>query len=50
MSFWHDLTCGDLKDLATRTISDKVFHDKAFNIASNTQYNENLSGLALIFC
>ena len=33
--FRHDMTYGDLKDLAKRTASDKVLRDKAFNIAKN---------------
>ena len=31
--FQHDKTYGDFKDLATRTTSDNVLRDKAFNIA-----------------
>ena len=30
---------GDFKDLARRTASDKILHDKAFNIAKNTKYD-----------
>ena len=30
--FQHDMTYGGLKDLTRRTISDKIFPDKAFNI------------------
>ena len=30
---------GDFKDLNKRTASDKVLHDKAFNIAKNSKYN-----------
>ena len=30
---------GDFKDLAGRTASDKVFRDKAFNIAKNPKYD-----------
>ena len=30
---------GDYKDVPRRTDSDKVFHDKAFEIASNQQYD-----------
>ena len=48
-SFWHDMTCGNFKDLARRTVSDKVLHDKAFNFASNQQFNEYPSGIALTF-
>ena len=34
-SFQHDMAYGDFKDLTRRTASDKIFHDKAFNIAKN---------------
>ena len=37
--FQHDMTCGDFKDLAKRTIADKVLRDKAFNIAKNHKYD-----------
>ena len=37
---------GNFKDLARRTASDKVFRDKAFNIAKNPKYNEYKIGLA----
>ena len=37
---------GDSKDLAKRTASDKVLRNKAFNIASNTQYDGYQRGLA----
>ena len=30
---------GDFKDLARRTVSDKVLRDKAFNIAKNPKSN-----------
>ena len=33
--FQHDMAYGDFKDLAGRKASDKVFRDKAFNIAKN---------------
>ena len=39
---------GDLKDLNGRTVTDKVLHDKAFNIAKNPKYDEYHRGLALI--
>ena len=35
--FQHDMAYGDFKDLATRTASDKVLIDKAFNIAKNSK-------------
>ena len=37
--FQHDMAYGDFKDLTRRTASDKIFRDKAFNIAKNPNYN-----------
>ena len=37
--FQHDIACGDFKDLARRTASDKVLRDKAFNIAKSLEYD-----------
>ena len=37
---------GDFKDLKRRTASDKVFRDKAFNIAKNSKYDGCQKGLA----
>ena len=39
---------GDLKDLNGRTVTDKVLHDKAFNIAKNPKYDGYHHGLPLI--
>ena len=39
---------GDLKDLNGRTVTDKVLHDKAFNIAKNPKYDGYQHGLAAI--
>ena len=36
---------GDFKDLARRTVSDKVLRDKAFNIAKNPKYDGYQRGL-----
>ena len=36
----------DFKDLPRRTASDKVFRDKAFNIAKNSKYDGCQKGLA----
>ena len=36
---------GDFKDLPKRKASDKVLHDKAFNIAKDPEY-ENQRGVA----
>ena len=43
--FQHDVTCGDFRDLARRTASDKVLRDKAFNIARNPKYDGYQRGL-----
>ena len=40
---------GDFKDLTRRTASDKILHDKAFNIAKNPKYDGYQHGLASIF-
>ena len=37
--FQHDTAYGDFKDLAKRTVSDKILRDKAFKIASNPKYD-----------
>ena len=37
---------GDFKDLKRRTASDKIFGDKAFNIAKNPKYDGYQRGLA----
>ena len=37
---------GDFKDLVRGTASDKVFRDKAFNIANNPKYDGYQRGLA----
>ena len=37
--FQHDIAYGDFKDIAKRTVSDKVLRDKAFNIAKNPKYD-----------
>ena len=45
-SFQRDIDYGDFKDLPRRAASDKVLHDKAFNIAKNQKYDGCLRGLA----
>ena len=40
------MTYGDFKDFARRTASDKVFRDKAFNVASNPNYDGYQRALA----
>ena len=37
---------GDFKDLTRRTGSDKILHDKAFNIAKNPKYDGYQRGIA----
>ena len=44
--FQHDVTYGDFKDLTSRTASDKILRDKAFNIAKNPKYDGYQRGLA----
>ena len=40
------MTYEDFKDFARRTASDKVFRDKAFNVASNPKYDGYQRALA----
>ena len=44
--FQHDSTYADHKDLINRTKSDKVLRDKAYNFASNPEYDGYQRGLA----
>ena len=44
------MTYGDFKDLTRRTGSDKILHDKAFNIAKNPKYDGYQRGLASMVC
>ena len=44
--FQHDMAYGDFKDLAKRTIADKLLRDKVFKIASDKIYDEYQRGLA----
>ena len=44
--FLHDMAYGDFKDLISRTNSDKILRDKAFNYAKNSKYDEYQRGLA----
>ena len=43
--FQHDSAYADHKDLINRTKSDKVLRDKAYNIASNPEYDGYQRGL-----
>ena len=44
--FQHDSAYADHKDLINRTNSDKVLIDKAYDIASNPEYDGYQKGLA----
>ena len=44
--FQHDSAYADYKDLINRTKLEKVLRDKAYNIASNPQYDGYQRGLA----
>ena len=44
--FLHGMAYGDFKDLISRTNSDKILCDKAFNYAKNSKYDEYQRGLA----
>ena len=46
--FQHNSACSDHKDLINRTKSDKVLRDKAYDIASNPEYDGYQRGLASI--
>ena len=43
--FQHDMANGDIEDLTKGTASDKIFHDKAFNITKNPIYDGYQRGL-----
>ena len=45
-SFQHDSAYADHKDLINRTKSDKVLRDRAYDIASNPEYDGYQRGLA----
>ena len=36
--FQHDMSYRDFKDLASRTVSNKIMRDKAFNLDKNLKY------------
>ena len=44
--FQHDSACADHKDLINKTEADKVLRDKAYDIASNPEYDRYQRGLA----
>ena len=47
--FQHDSAYANHKDLINRTEADKVLKDKAYNIASNPEYDGYQRGLASMF-
>ena len=44
--FQHEMADGNFKDLTRRIASDKILHDKTFNISKNSQYDGYQRGLA----
>ena len=44
------MTHRDFKYVTRRTASDKILHDKAFNIAKNPKYDGYQSGVASKVC
>ena len=46
--FQLDMVYRDFKDLTKRTASNKVLHDKAFNITENSKYDGNQRDLVSI--
>ena len=46
--FAHDAAYSDSKDLAKRTVADKILRNRAFNIAKNQKYDGYQRGLASI--
>ena len=47
--FQHDSAYADHKDFINRTDADKVLRDKAYDIASNPEYDGYQRGLASMF-
>ena len=48
MAFQHNMAYDLYKDLARRTASDKLLHNKDFAIASNLKYDQYHHGVASI--
>ena len=46
MNFTYDAAYGKSKDLAKRTVSDKILRDKSYKIAVNPKYDGYQRGLA----
>ena len=44
--FAHDAAYSDSKDLTKRTVADKIFKNRAFNIAKDPKYDGYQRGLA----
>ena len=44
--FQDGMACGDFKDVTRRTASDKILHNKAFDIAKYPKYRGYQRGLA----
>ena len=47
--FAHDATYSDSKGLASRTISDKILKDRAYEIARNCKYERALASMVYKF-
>ena len=47
--FAHDAAYADSKDLAKRTVSDKVSKDRAYDIALNPKYDRYQRGFIYLF-
>ena len=43
--FQHDMAYGNFKNLTSRTVSNKILCDKAFNIAKSPKYDGYQRGL-----
>ena len=48
--FSHDAAYSDSKDLAKRTVSDKVLKDGAYKVVTNPKYDEYQGALANMVC
>ena len=44
--FQHDTAYGDFYNLTRRTASDKILHDKAFDVSKNPKYDGYQRGFA----
>ena len=48
--FTHDAAYSESKDLAKRTLSDKILKDRAYEIVGNCEYDGCLKALPTIVC